>query len=190
MVRLFGFTSLLLLLSTGSALADDSVKVWTEKVPGSDIPFSIAEGIIDAPASVVWSIVSDCNNYKTTMTNISSSQELSRNGNNVVCRVTADLPFPLPDLTSQTKAVQTVDPDKSYLRKWTLVEGDYHINEGSWSVTAIDETHCKAAYRLRVQPKMPLPNSLLGTFQNTAMPRVIKNIREQSAKRVAAQPKP
>jgi len=186
MVRLFGFS--LLLLSALPAVADEGsgVKVWTEKVAGSDVPFSVAEGVIDAPAAVVWSIVSDCNNYKTTMTNILSSQEISRAGDNVVCKVTADLPFPLPDLTSQTKAVHTVDVDKSYVRKWSLLEGDYNINEGSWSVVAIDATHCKASYRLRVQPKMPVPDSLLTTFQNTAMPRVINNIRVQSAKKLAA----
>lgn len=186
MVRLFGFS--LSMLSALPALADEGsgVKVWTEKVAGSDVPYSVAEGVIDAPAAVVWSIVSDCNNYKTTMTNISSSQEISRAGDNVVCKVTADLPFPLPDLTSQTKAVHTIDVDKSYLRKWSLIEGDYNINEGSWSVVAIDATHCKASYRLRAQPKMPVPGSLLTTFQNTAMPRVINNIRTQSAKKLAA----
>ena len=197
MVRLFGFSTFVvcsaLALSSSTARADEGVKVWTEKVAGSNIPFSVAEGVIDAPAAVVWAIVSDCNNYKTTMTNILSSQELSRAGDNVECKVTADLPFPLPDLTSRTKAVHTIAPDKSYLRKWSLIEGDYTINEGSWAVTAIDATHCKASYRLRVQPNIPVPDSLLTTFQNTAMPRVINNIRVQSAKRLAAsapEPKP
>jgi len=186
MVRLFGYALVVVLSSLPALAAEPGVKVWTEKVAGSDVPYSVAEGVVDAPASVVWSIVSDCNNYKTTMTNILSSQELSRSGNDVVCKVTADLPFPLPDLTSQTKAVHTIDVDKSYLRKWSLVEGDYHINEGSWTVVAIDATHCKASYRLRVQPKMPVPDSLLTTFQNTAMPKVINNIRAQSAKKLAA----
>ncbi|HEY1101447.1 MAG TPA: SRPBCC family protein, partial [Myxococcota bacterium] len=166
--------------------AADDVKVWTEKVEGSDIPYSVAEGVVDAPAAVVWSIVSDCNNYKTTMAGIIKSQEISRAGEKVVCQVTADLPFPLPDLTSKTSAVHTVEVDKKYVRKWALLEGDYTINEGSWQVVAIDDTHSKATYRLRVQPNIPVPDSLLSTFQSSAMPRVIKNLREQSTKKLAA----
>lgn len=166
------------------AVAGDDVKVWTEAVAGSDIPMAVAEAVLDAPAAVLWNIVSDCNNFTKTMPNILNSQEISRSATGAVCQVTADLPFPLPDLTSKTTAVHTIEPDKSYLRRWSLIEGDYTINEGSWKLEAVDATHTKVTYRLRVRPKMPVPDSMLSTFQSSTMPKLMRNLQKVAASRV------
>jgi ribosome-associated toxin RatA of RatAB toxin-antitoxin module len=166
------------------AAAADDVKVWSEAVAGSDIPMAVAEAVLDAPAAVLWDIVSDCNNFKQTMPNILNSQEISRSATGAVCQVTADLPFPLPDLTSKTTAVHTIEPNKSYLRRWNLIEGDYTINEGSWKLEAVDATHTKVTYRLRVRPKMPVPDSMLATFQSSTMPKLMRNLQKVAASRI------
>lgn len=183
--RVAGLVCLLGLGAT-AARADD-VKVWSEPVTGSDVPFSIAEATIDAPAALVWSVVSNCNDFKTTMPSIAASKELSRKGSGdsevVECQVTADLPFPLPDLTSVTRARHAVQPDKRYVRSWQYLRGDYEFNEGSWTVVAVDEAHTRATYRLRAKPKMPVPDSLLGSFQQGTMPKIMLKLREAVATR-------
>lgn len=170
-------------LACAPAAAADDVKVWSEAVAGSDIPMAVAEAVLEAPAAVLWDIVSDCNNFKATMPNILNSQEISRTATGAVCQVTADLPFPLPDLTSKTTAVHTIEPNKSYLRRWSLIDGDYTLNEGSWKLEAVDATHTKVTYRLRVRPKMPVPDSMLATFQSSTMPKLMRNLQKVAASR-------
>jgi ribosome-associated toxin RatA of RatAB toxin-antitoxin module len=169
-----------------TALAADDIKVWSEPVAGSDVPWSIVEGTIAAPAPVVWGIVSNCNDYQKNMPSIAGARELSRTGDpsssfTTVCEVTADMPFPLSDLTSVSKAVHTVEPGKRYVRAWTMISGDYDYNEGSWTIVSVDDKTSKATYRLRVRPKMPVPDSMLGTFQAGTMPKIIQKLRARTA---------
>jgi ribosome-associated toxin RatA of RatAB toxin-antitoxin module len=190
----FVLAALACCLSTPS-FADDGIKVWSEKVSGSDIPWSIVEADIAAPASLVWGLVSACNDYKKNMPSIASARELSRTGDSsssftTVCEVTADLPFPLSDLTSVSKAVHTVEPGKRYVRAWTMISGDYDYNEGSWTVVAVDDKTSRATYRLRVRPKMPVPDSMLGTFQAGTMPKIIDRLRNRTREMQASQPQP
>jgi ribosome-associated toxin RatA of RatAB toxin-antitoxin module len=177
------------------ALAADDIKVWSEQVAGSDVPWSIVEATIAAPAPLVWGLVSNCSDYKKNMPSIAGARELSRTGDpsssfTTVCEVTADLPFPLSDLTSLSKAVHTVEPGKRYVRAWTMISGDYDYNEGSWTVVAVDDKTSKATYRLRVRPKMPVPDSMLGTFQAGTMPKIIQKLRARTAELQATPPQP
>ena len=64
--------------------------------------------------------------------NVESLTFVKREGNTVTCRITADMPFPLSDLTSETRAVLNVEPGVRYERRWTLVSGDYLSHQGGW----------------------------------------------------------
>jgi hypothetical protein len=175
----------------GAAVADDDIKVTTEKVAGSDIPFASVDAVIDAPAAAVWAIVSHCNDYVKTMPRVAESKELKREGDDnsaftTTCRVVADLPFPLPDLTSVSKAVHTVElgPEGQgvkYTRTWKFVSGDYDINEGSWTILAVDGgKKTRAIYRLRAKPRLALPDGLLATFSQNTLPDMIRALREKT----------
>ncbi len=185
---------LLLLLGGTSVRAADDIKIWSEKVAGSDLPFAVVEAVVDAPPARVWELVSHCNNYVRTMPRIVESKELAREGSDLAftttCRVVADLPFPLSDLTSVSKAVHVVEPDQLYMRKFSFVAGDYEINEGAWLLLAFDGGRkTKVNYRLRAKPKFPLPDAMLASFQQQALPDLIKRLRELTAV-PASPPKP
>jgi ribosome-associated toxin RatA of RatAB toxin-antitoxin module len=167
-------------------LAADDITVTSEAVAGSEVPWSIVEATIAAPAAAVWAIVSNCADYRASMPNIAQSRELSRTGDpsssfTTMCEVTADLPFPFSDLTSVNRAVHTVEPGKRYVRAWTMVRGDYDFNEGSWTIVPLDERTSKATYRLRVRPKISVPDSMLGIFQAQTMPKIIARLRARTA---------
>ena len=177
--------AIVLLLAAGPAFADDEeVKVSQEKFPDSDVPFNIAEGVIDAPAADVWAVVSKCADYSKNMPRIVKSAELSREGDetklwSVKCQVTAHLPFPFSDLTGITRATHKVDPGVRYSREWALVSGDYDINHGSWTLVATDEgKKTYATYKIRVKPKISLPNSWIASAQKSAIKEVIVRVRE------------
>ncbi len=172
----------------GAAVAED-ITVVVEPVKGSETPVNVASAVIDAPAEAVWKIVSHCADYPTTMVKIAAAEEQKREGDEnssfiTVCKVTADLPFPLPDLVSVSRAVHTVEPGVKYVRAWKLISGDYEINEGSWTVVAIDDgKRSKVTYRLRAKPKLALPESMLAGFTKDTLPKVMKNLQETTKKK-------
>jgi len=168
------------------ALRASDIKITVEPVAGSETPFAVAEAVVDAQPEVVWEIVSRCNDYAKNMVKIAASKELERKGDEsssftTLCEVTADLPFPLSDLVSVSRAVNTVVPGKSYQRKWTIVRGDYEINEGAWILKAIDDGQkTLVTYRLRAKPNIPLPASMLANFTRDTLPTVMKNLQAKA----------
>jgi hypothetical protein len=190
LVLLSGFT-------TPRAVAgDDGIKVWTEPVAGSEIPVAIVEAVVDFAPAVIWPIISRCADYKARMPRIASSKELTRAGDEnkaftTTCEVTADLPFPLSDLTSVSRADHTVEPGVRYVRRWKMLSGDYDVNEGSWTLVAIDGgARTKVTYRLRAKPRIPLPDAMLRQAQYGTLPDMMRNLRSQAALAAAAAPRP
>lgn len=105
-----------------SRLAVGEIVVTSRAVEPFDQPQVRLEAVIDAAPHRVWSIVTDCANFKTTMPTILASEEVSHEGNVVVCRSTLDLVWPLPNLDATTRVVHTVG-DGLWRAEWTLVSG-------------------------------------------------------------------
>jgi ribosome-associated toxin RatA of RatAB toxin-antitoxin module len=183
-------TSALAVLFVLAAEADDVAKrldsgdvvISTEKVEGSDLPRSIAMGVIDAPPEKVWALVTDCDNFYKTMPRIAASKVIERDGGTVVCRVTADLPFPVPDLTSETRAIMTVEPGVKWERRWSLIKGDYRANTGAWVLTPYkgDLKRTLARYELHIDPKIHVPDSFIVAGQKKSLPDLFTRLREQT----------
>ncbi len=173
-----------LLLATSAFADDDDIKVSQQKFPDSDVPFNVVEGVVNAPPEDVWAVVSKCNNYAKTMPRILKSKELSREGDEATtwkakCEVTADLPFPLSDLTGITIATHKVEAGGKYSREWTLLSGDYDINHGAWIIQGIDDNKKSyVTYKIRVKPKIALPTSWIASAQKSAIKDVILRMRE------------
>lgn len=144
------------------------------------------EAVINAAPERVWGIVSDCANFKTTMPTISASEELSHEGNVVVCRSTLDLQWPLPNLDATTRVVQIVG-DGRWTADWTLVSGDYKYNQGSWNLTTFqaDPTRTLVVYEVLVAPKIAVPAALELFGKTRALPNMIRGLRTQLGVSVA-----
>lgn len=165
-------------------LARGEVVVRTEKVAGSDMPRAIVRAVIDAPPEKVWALLVDCARYRSTMPRIAASALVKKEGSVAFCRITTDLPFPLPDLTSLTRAEHTVG-DGRWTRTWRLVEGDYKTNEGSWTLTRFggQEARTLVEYRIHAEPSLPVPKGILASAQTSALPDLIERLRAQTAGR-------
>jgi ribosome-associated toxin RatA of RatAB toxin-antitoxin module len=165
-------------------LSAGEIIVETKAVKGSDVPRASVTAVVDAAPAEIWAIVSDCNTYSKNMIRIESAKELSREGNQVVCEVTADMPFPLSNLTAQTRAKHTVGPPV-WSREWTLIKGDYTSNEGSWRIQAFDleGTRSLVVYSVHAVPDMMVPDSLIKKAQRDTLPDLIKNLRKKVGKK-------
>ena len=180
---------LLAIASTRAAGASGEIKTWTEPETGG-APTYVAEGIVDAPPAQVWALVAKCADYVKNMPAIAASKEISRSGDEsskwtAVCEVAADVPFPFSDLVSTSRATLTVDAKSgNYSRTWTLLHGDYHVNDGSWQLVPLDGgTKTKVTYRIHVKPKTSLPDSVIRSAQESRLPQVIQLLRDRTAQR-------
>ena len=182
-------------------LGKGDVVVTTRLIAGSPIPEATTKAVVDAAPEAIWTIISDCANYKTTMPSIEDSKQVfsgpptAADGENAVevrnCRVVADLPFPFPDLVSVTRGVHRVVPGKSWQRQWKLVEGDYVVNEGMWLLEPFGDTGDRTlvTYVIHAQPKIFLPDSLVTSIEESRLPEMMKNLRAKAAKVARVAPK-
>lgn len=154
--------------------------IKTSKVEGSGVPRIKAMGVVDAAPEAIWAVVERCADYKTTMIRTAASEELSRKGNVVRCRVTIELPFPLKNLTATTDAIHTVVPGKKWQRRWSLVEGDYKRNTGSWTLLPFDDSGKRTLviYEVHAEPNIALPDSIQRLAQKKSLPDLFKHLRE------------
>ncbi|MCA9571784.1 MAG: hypothetical protein KC656_28295 [Myxococcales bacterium] len=165
---------------TRARLDGGEIIVQTTPVEGSGVPKIKAMGVVDAPPAAIWAVIERCGDYKKTMIRTAESVELSRKGNVVRCRVTIELPFPLKNLTATTDAIHTVVPGKKWQRRWTLVEGDYVRNSGSWTLLPFDDEGKRTLviYEVNAEPKIAIPDSIQRAAQKKSLPNLFEHLRE------------
>ena len=155
------------------------VVVETEPIRGEKFSKIRVLATIEAPPERVWAVIDDSAHYDKVLPRVKRSVEVSREGDVVHTRQTIEMPFPLKDLTSLTRAVHTVEPGKRYRREWTLVEGDYKRNAGSWTLVPVEDNDQRTLvrYELDVVPKIRIPQRVQHAAQERAMPGLIEAIR-------------
>jgi ribosome-associated toxin RatA of RatAB toxin-antitoxin module len=168
--------------TTKARLARGEVLVHTEPVAGSSTPRIVVRAVFEHPPEQVWRHIDQSARYFEFMPRVKASAELSRDGGNIRTRMTVEMPFPLKNLTSTTRAIHTVEAGVRYVREWKLEEGDYHLNEGSWTLTPFDgdPNRAYAHYRVHVIPKIPIPKAIQSAVQEKAMPKLIEALRERA----------
>lgn len=157
------------------------ILVRTKDVDGFDIPKVTVEAVINASPEKVWALIDKCEDYEKTMVGLSMAKEISRKGDKIKCKTTADLPWPLDDLTATTLATHTVIPGKRWQRAWKLVEGDFEFNYGSWVLKHFkdDPNRTHVVYKVHVKPKTAVPDSVKSMAAKSTLPDLIKHIRKQ-----------
>ena len=163
-------------------LKKGDVIVATKNVPGVDEPKLVAKGVIKAPMDKVWALIEKCNDYKKTMLSLKSAKELKRKGNKVTCETVIDLPWPLSNLRSVTVATHVAMPGITYSRTWTMVEGDYEFNNGSWVLKPFGDGHTLATYTVHAKPHTAIPDSLRNSAQTRLVPDLYAHLRKQLEK--------
>lgn len=160
-------------------LSRGEVILLAEPVAGSPAPKFIGWAVFEASPDRVWKLIDQVANYKNVMKGIIASEEIARQDNTVTARVTLGMPFPLRNLVSMTEGVHTVIPGKLYQRTWRLIEGDYHVNSGCWTLVPFDgdPERTLARYQLHAEPNIRIPRSIQKLGQKTAFPRVIEQLR-------------
>jgi ribosome-associated toxin RatA of RatAB toxin-antitoxin module len=134
-----------------------------------------AVAIVRAHPDRVWAAVNDCTHFKDFMPRTTKSVE-SEDGR--VCRVEVSMPFPLSDLWSETRVVQTFLDDGGRRRSWTLQAGTYDHLVGSWTVYPHGDTHTLLLYAIDANPTVSVPDFVLRNAQEGTLPDIFAAIRK------------
>jgi len=172
-------------------LSAGEIFVEGEPVVGSDEPEVILTGVIDAPPSVVWDLLEDCDSYKRTMPRIVQSRELVRTATTRTCRTVLDAPWPLSDLVAVAESTIDLTPGR-WSRRWTLVRGDFVKYSGSWTLVPFgpDGTRTLAIQRSHTIMKTEVPGFIRDIAVKSGMPDVIRSLRTHAANRKSVETPP
>ena len=160
-------------------LAAGEILVKKIKVPGSDIPRLRVEAMIDAPADMVWPIVSDCNQLHKHMSSVARSRVVKKRGRIYECETEIHLPGPLSNLVSVTEVKEIPGPPV-WKRRWHLLKGDYEKVDGSWDIQDFngDQMKTRVLYTIHAIPNVSLPDFILRLAHGRAAKNLIKDIRK------------
>lgn len=178
-----------LALVPGAAVADaplpanGQVQISVVSVPGSKTPKVVARAVIAEPPRKVWAVVSDCAHYAGRLPRVKKARLVKQVGNKHTCEVTLAMPFPFSDLTAVTESTHE-ESEAGMSRRWTLVSGDYVVNNGSWEVRPADATGTTSivTYSVQAEPTTPLPDVVRERAQRTALPELIDRVRAEAKK--------
>ena len=160
------------------------IVVKVKDVKGSDIPEATVTAVIDAPPQDVWNIVGDCSRYTKTMIRVLESEQIKKKGDQVTCKVTTDMPWPLSNLTALTQAKHVVGPPV-WSRTWVLIKGDFESNRGSWRIQNFDSAGQRSlvVYKIHAVPDMLVPDGLITKAQRDTLPKLIEHLRKSLKKK-------
>jgi ribosome-associated toxin RatA of RatAB toxin-antitoxin module len=156
--------------------------VYIEQKPaGGEGVALTACGLVDAPPAEVWPVLRDCEEYEHFLPGVEHSALKSREGNVALCEALIDLPFPLGDLRSVERAVESELAGGGFERRWSLEHGTYRRLEGSWTLLpwVDDARRTLAVYQLDMDPESVVPDFLLRRAQSATAPGVFSAIRER-----------
>jgi len=166
-----------------SEITDGSVIV-IERPPTDGRGVAIqACGRVDAPPEQVWPVMIQCDYFEEFLPSVASSKLLSRDGEVAVCETDINLPFPLSNIHSVTRNIETALESGGFAKRWTLVRGSYKRNVGSWTVLPWpeDANRTLLVYDVDIDPDSLIPDFILRRIQSSTAPDVFAAVRDRVA---------
>lgn len=163
--------------ATNRTAALSAGEIFVDTIPVKDAyyPRVRVQGVIDAPPTAVWHIVSDCVGSARYNRSVTKSYIVKRIGKDVVCSETVDLPWPIRDVECVTR--WSFRPKAREIH-WTLAGGDFDYATGRWKLEPFgDGSRTLLIYENHVSPQISVPNWLKRMFLDIGLPGLIKDVR-------------
>ena len=156
--------------------------VVVPKTPTGDSGVAaLGYGVVDAPVNRVWPVVRDCQHFHKFMPRTAQSEVRDRKGNAMKCYFKLDMPFPFSDMWSLVNTHFKETAGGGFIRHWSLIEGTYSRNDGSWAAYpwGADQTKTLLVYTIDVNPKVAVPDFIIRKAQTGTLPDVFDAIRKR-----------
>ena len=162
-------------------LEDEKVIVSPMKPTNDSGVAAMAVAVMKAPVDKVWPVVRDCEHFHKFMPRAKKSEMRRKlSDTQMVCFLEVSMPFPLSNLHSEV--LSTIkQAEGGWQRSWTLREGNYKRNNGSWEVYPYGDGGAWSllVYNIDVDPDMSIPDAILRKAQTGSLPDVFTAIRKR-----------
>lgn len=170
-----------LTLAQRQALGRGEIVVHVARV-GANAGKSEAIGVVDATPEQVFTVIKDVAHYKELFERIVESRVVARRPGSYDFYYVIDMPWPLSDYRCVTRNIHTVDKAKRrYERRWTLIKGTFHRNDGSWVVHPWKTHQAVVVYSVLVEPKTAVPDFIVRYAAKKALPKALEALRKRVA---------
>jgi ribosome-associated toxin RatA of RatAB toxin-antitoxin module len=167
------------------AAKEAEIKVTTVAQPGTSVRAGRAEGIVDASLDDVLAVVQDYASYEKFMPHFRASRVLSRRGANALVYMQASIAKDTMTLWAQLKVGPRPNLGKTRVIEARMVQGNMDAMVARWELTEVDAQHTLVAFQLLMDPKVPLPASLVSDENEKATQKTIKALRRVVAEHAA-----
>ena len=151
-------------------------KVLTHLEPGNTpVHEAYAEGIVDAPPTKVWALLTDFDHYDRIYTGIEQSAVRSRSGNTIMGYFLLDFPWPLPK--RWTLNATYLEPARMRFT-WRRVGGTVKDYEGSLKLYPWGDHETRMVFRALMDPGLAfVPGWLIDYVSLNTLPAIVQGVR-------------
>jgi len=162
---------------------EPEIKVTLVPLTGRSVKAGRAEGVVDAPMSAVQAVVEDYAGYETFMPKIRASRVLSQRGDTALVYLQASIARNTITLWAQLKISARNSDPKTRVIDAKMLQGNMDAMTARWELTPVDEGHTLVAFQMLMDPKVPVPASLVSDENENASKKTIRALRRVVAKR-------
>jgi ribosome-associated toxin RatA of RatAB toxin-antitoxin module len=169
-----------LLLATSPVQAAGEPEVRTTQISeeGSNISWGHAVAVIDQPIEEVFPVVVDYANYVHFMPNFTKSKVLAQRGNRAMVYMEVSIAGGTFTLWGQLKFSEGAAQGNTRVIEASLLDGNMDAFSASWRLTPVDGgARTEVAFKLYVDPDMPLPSSVFSRENERAAGNTIRALR-------------
>jgi ribosome-associated toxin RatA of RatAB toxin-antitoxin module len=130
------------------------------------LPSAIQTIEIDAPLDRVYAVIVDYERYPEFLPEIENTEVLRRDGN------TVEVEFSLNLIKRLTYTLRLVGEPGTGV-SWTLVDGMFQTNDGSWNLESLEGRRTRATYRIEVAVGVFVPGAITKRLVGSTLPTTL-----------------
>jgi coenzyme Q-binding protein COQ10 len=134
---------------------------------------------IDAPLPVVMAVIVDFDAYPRFLPDIEHVDILRSGPTEWEVRFTAKV------IRRLVYTLRLVKPSEQVLH-WSLVEGVFRANDGSWSLEPLDGGGTRARYEIDIQVGIYVPGNILHSLVDQSLPDTLGRFKAEAERRARA----
>jgi len=173
------------LLGASTASADLAQKRKPERyeVKGSGYTAGAARATVEAPSTVVRTVVTDFGNYQDFITRFKSARIVGKVGDKT------DVYLQVPIMKGAVKiwAVVRFEPPKKdgdfEVIVGKMVKGNVKRLDATWRVKRLDDKRSQLTLELAIVPDIPVPDALVGPELRFAAAKAVEGARDEAERR-------
>ena len=155
------------------------IRVTTLAHPETSVRWGRAEGMVEAPIADVLKVVSNYGAYHEFLPHFRASRVLSQRGKRALVYMEAGVARNTLTIWAQLKITPHSGPGGKQVIEAHMTKGNLDHMLASWELTPIDATHTLVAFQILVDPKVPLPASLVTSENEKASRKTIGALRKR-----------